>query len=387
MKTLDRYLVNHQVRVVTGVLALFILLMFLTRILEDLETMISNTAPPILALEFFVLNVPPAIPQLLPFAFLLGSILTGHNLMRKGEFTGMLAGGVSPRRIFAGVLVFSAISSILLILIWDRVSIPSAQGAKRVIRQIKGQEEKVTNRGMFAMLPNNRMLHVQTYNQPEQVLLGVTVLEFGGRDGMNLIRRIESPRAKLANQESGLWNLEQATERIFYATQILEAISKRASGAVVAASEEAAKLPIPLTRFHALLPCTLVGSGQGGHSLQEGDPKYMTLLQLTDYIRRIREAGERTTHYRYEFNRRLAYPWNCFGLALAGLVIAIRRGGTHIAIEMAIGLLAASAFYTLQTFLDTLATKGIFEPILSGWIPPVLFSAVGLKMLGRAGVQ
>lgn len=381
MKTLDRYLVGYQLRVVAGVLALFVILIFLTHVIEDLDTMVRNKATVFQSIEFFLLNLPPSIPQLLPFAFLLGSIMTGHTLMRKGEVTGMLAGGVSPRRIFAGVLVISAFASFLLIVVWDRVSIPSAQRANEVIRTIKGQEEKVTERGMFAILPNNRLLHVQTYHGPERILLGLTLLEFGGGDTMKLQRRIESPRAVVIDEDAGLWRLSHVTERVFSSTEVVSA-----TDSIRTATDPISGLtPIPHTTFHSFMDMALVATKSGDRSFKESDPKDMTLLQLNEYIRRIDAAGERTTHYRYEFHRRLAYPWNCLGLAVAGLVIAIRRGGRHIALEMAIGMLVASGFYTLQTFVDTLAVRGFLEPVVAVWTPPLLFAIVGMILLGRAG--
>lgn len=365
MKTLDRYLMGYQAKVVLGILALFLLLVLMVQILEDLDIMVEHNATVWEAVQFYIYNLPYSVPQLLPYAFLLGSVLTAHHLVRKGEVAGMLAAGISPRRIFSGVLLLAAATSILLIIAWDRIAVPARQMSRTVMSQIKDDTTQTTERGIFTVLRDNRILHVQIPGSEDNPMLGVTLLEFNKEDGMRLTRRLDAARARPIESGQGDYMLEDVRIHRYPGTGAGDATSR----SVIVDSTE----------------YQIFESALGESAINRTHYKDMKLLDLRARIKRLEDVNEETVRYRYHFQERIAYPWNCFALALLGLIVPLRRRGMNIVLEMAIALILVVCFYIVQTFFETLGNEGTLNVVLCAWVTPVLFSVGAFWVLERTG--
>lgn len=364
MKTLDRYLMTYQAKLVTGILALFVLLLLMVQVLEDLDLMMRYDATASEAIRFFAYNLPWNIPQLLPYAFLIGSVLTAHHLVRKGEVAGLLAAGISPRRIFSGVLLLAAAASLLLIVAWDRVAIPARAMSRVIESQIKQERTTTTERGLFTVLTENRTLHVQITGSEDIPMVGVTVLEFDQETGMRLERRLDALRARPMKERPGTFQLEEVL------------VHRYPAGATETVSE---------TDWHAALPYQMFEGETAAPAFNPNRYKELPFAHLHDHIQRLEAVGEQTVRYRYHLQERLAYPWNCFALALLGLIVPLRRRGMNMVIELSIALVLVVCFHIVQTFFETLGNEGTLNVMVAAWFTPVAFSAAAFWILERTG--
>lgn len=353
---------TQQARGVSAVLGVFVLLLFMTRVLEDLDNMVQQKASVWTAAQFFLLNLPPDIPRLLPFAFLIGSVFTAHHLVRRGEVTGMLSGGMSPRRIFAGVIYLAVLSSILVTLAWDVLAVPSERAKNALWSEIKQQQTTTGSSGVFHLLSDGRIVHAATFDPVDRVVTGLTLLEFDPVNPVVVQRHIEAAKAKREADDSE-WDLSDV---------VVREMVKSATGETRIDVQF-----VPLLRTSLFTELEDYG----------GRINVMRWQDIRDYIRRLHAAGEEPLRYIYASHVRIAYPWNCLAMALAGVVIAIRRRGTHVVVEVAIAMAVAVAFHSLNSFCESVGESGRLPAWLCAWFPPALLTAVGLRLLGRAGLQ
>lgn len=111
----------------------------------------------------------------------------------------------------------------------------------------------------------------------------------------------------------------------------------------------------------------------------------MTTPELTAFIaKEVAKGKPNVEFYQVEKHRRTSNPFATFILTAMGLAIASRktRGGlgSHIFKGIALG-----AFYlVVLQFSTTFATNGTFSPLISVWVPNILFSFLAIYLVLKA---
>ena len=99
--------------------------------------------------------------------------------------------------------------------------------------------------------------------------------------------------------------------------------------------------------------------------------------ELNDFIAEQRLHGtENIDAFLLEKYRRIAFPFSTFILSFIGVSLASRkkRGGTGI--NIGIGILISFAYILFMQVSDQFSIKGNFPPLLSVWIPNIIFTFV-----------
>ena len=107
----------------------------------------------------------------------------------------------------------------------------------------------------------------------------------------------------------------------------------------------------------------------------------LTLNELDDYIRTLRERGSTGIElFEVEKYTRYTSPFTIFILVFMGVIVASRksRGGTGP--QIALGFLLSFVFILFFTLFRTYAETGALPPVISVWIPNLIFGAISLMM-------
>ena len=103
----------------------------------------------------------------------------------------------------------------------------------------------------------------------------------------------------------------------------------------------------------------------------------MTLPQLNEFIDRqkLRGAAGIST-FEVEYHKRFAAPFAAFILTLIGVTLSCekRKGGMGASIGAGIAL--SFAYILFQTISATFAINAGWPPMLSVWIPNILFAII-----------
>jgi lipopolysaccharide export system permease protein len=142
--------------------------------------------------------------------------------------------------------------------------------------------------------------------------------------------------------------------------------------------------------------------GKGGYQLMEFESYDLsvnfnqnykivpTINELDMTFRDLKKAmaapgnDARTTRDLFlEFHRRLALPFACFVFALIGVPLGLqnRRAGKSSGFSICIALLLF--YYIVLTAGKTLGQKGVISPLISMWLPNILFIGLGIYLFTK----
>ena len=107
----------------------------------------------------------------------------------------------------------------------------------------------------------------------------------------------------------------------------------------------------------------------------------MTLNELDDYIKTLKARGSTGVEvYEVEKYTRYSAPFTILILVFMGVIVSSRksRGGTGL--QIAVGFLLSFIFILFFTLFRTFAEAGSSPPIISVWIPNIVFAIISLGM-------
>jgi len=116
----------------------------------------------------------------------------------------------------------------------------------------------------------------------------------------------------------------------------------------------------------------------------KNDVAAMTIPTARTYLQTLRRAGvDQLEKSLVAYYTKFAYPFANLILVVIGVPIASvrRRGGQ--ALRFAIGLLVAFAYLSAQKLTEPFGYAGTLDPVVTAWLPHVLFAAVALFILWR----
>lgn len=112
------------------------------------------------------------------------------------------------------------------------------------------------------------------------------------------------------------------------------------------------------------------------------DVMAMNYSELNAYIAKKRMEGSKNiASFEVEKDQRTSFPFATFILTIIGVSLSSRkvRGGTGL--HLGIGLLIAFAFILFMQISTTFAASGYGSPLISVWIPNLIFGVVAWFML------
>jgi len=107
----------------------------------------------------------------------------------------------------------------------------------------------------------------------------------------------------------------------------------------------------------------------------------MTLTELDEYIIKLKERGAGNIEvYEVEKFVRFTSPFTVIILTMMGVIVASRksRGGTGF--RIALGFLLSFIFILCFILTKSIAEVGDLDPMLSVWIPNIIFGVIALFM-------
>lgn len=116
----------------------------------------------------------------------------------------------------------------------------------------------------------------------------------------------------------------------------------------------------------------------------QNDVAAMTIPEATDYLNALQRAGAGHLERPFvAYYNKFSYPIANLLLVLIGVPLAAvrRRGGQ--AVRFGIGLLTAFVYLALQKLTEPLGYAGTLSPLLTAWIPHIVFLFVSLIVLWR----
>ena len=305
-----------------------------------------------LVAQIAALRVPYVAMQILPFAVLLGGIISFWRLTRFSELVVARAAGISAWGFLAGPVL------VALLLGLGASTALSPLSSAMLARAERLDQLYLRNVGGITALAGGRLWLRQADDglQPQ----GVAIIS-----GRPMATRELRLGEALRLSEVTIWRLsadDRPLARIEAASALLQPGRWRFEGAVVFGAERVAGAPQSIDFPTELTPERIENSF--------ATPDTLSLWALPEFIRILEDAGFSAIRHRLHFQSLLALPLLAIAMALlaAGFSMrSARRGG--VARMIAGGVSAGFALFVLDKITGEFGEAGTLPVILAAWAP------------------
>ncbi len=355
---LDRYFARRFLQSFLVIGGVFLTLMILIDLIEQVRRFNDINLSFGRLLHLTLLNTPAAISEMLPLLIILSTIALFIGLARSSELVVTRAIGRSGiRALVAPVLLALAIGALAVALL-NPIAAATSEEYQRlsdVLRNDGSSALSISGEGLWLRQGSDAgqsVIHAKgTGNGDGLRLTDVTIIAFSteGKPTQQII----ADRAEL---EDGKWVLTEAKVWTFVDGVNPETTSVR---------HQQLDLPTTLTRERIL--DTL------------GQQDSVSVYDLPQLIRDLREAGFSTKQYEVWLQVQLARPLFLVSMVLIGAAFTMRHvrfGGTGIAVLTAV--LLGFAIYFVRNFAQILGENGQLPIYVAAWAPP--FAAILLSL-------
>jgi lipopolysaccharide export system permease protein len=360
---LDRYIFWQTffgVLIAAGAVCLAIVLVDVVEQLRNVAGIAG--AGTITALRFTLMRTPAILEQALPFAVLVGSIVTFMRLSRSSEVVAMRASGISTWRFLSPVAALALFFGIFTALILG-------PGASRLNAEYEAQQLALTS-NVSVSSGNGQGKSTWTRDRgPQQhytinyltgaqgLYQGVTFYTFDIKNSAFVARY----DAKTAKRDGKSWILSDVTE-----TRVGQA-----------------PVSSPSVTFPLNSIAVQTASGNG-----DSAARAIPVWDLPAAAQSAALSGGSPQRYWLQFHRKLALPITLLAMAMIAAVLSLstsRSGGR--ALTTASAIVAGLVIYFVNDLSGALATTGLAPSWLAAWSPPLaaLFIAMATVSIREDG--
>lgn len=360
MKIIDRYLLRTFLTPFLYCLLAFIMIFVIFDLFDKLNDFIDGKTPIALIAKYYVVLIPSVLIQIVPVSLLLAVLYSLSSLTKNNELTAMRASGISILRLMIPYLSVGLLLSFAVGLINETIGPRAAYWCYNFARE-QGRSDPST-------VYVRSDLAIKNQNTRRSWLVGqFDIRDFSMRNVEVLQQREDTSdefkiRAKEAVWLDGRWWFKDLSVQRYDQESNPMGIPR------FALTEEMADLTEQPTLF-----------------LNEvKDPEFMTALDLHDYLKtHAHRAPSALARIRADMHSRLSMPWTCFIVTLLGIPFGSQTGrkGALLGVALSIGLFFG--YYVLVNVGVGLAKKMVIPAEVGGWLPNLIFLAIGLVMVYR----
>lgn len=324
---------------------------------EKLDNFIEQDLPLTLVVTFLMLKTPLIIAQTSPISLFLSVILVFGLMKKHNEILALKSSGISVYTLLKPVLGFGVLFSVLLFFFSEIVVPLTITHANRIWQEDVKKKPAMVSREKNIWIQGDRSIfHIRYYNPATMTIHGVTLNYFD--KNFSLIRRVDAEKGEFSDNE---WILENVMEQV-----LDHETGNYVSGFFEKKESEFGFVPEDL-----------------GVVIKKSEE--MNFSELLDYIKKIESDGYDASGYKVDLYAKLAFPFVCIVLCLAGTGISIKTGrkeGPGIAVAIGIG--TAFIYWIFYSFCLSLGYGEMLPPILAAWTANLVFICFAVIMLLNA---
>lgn len=373
MKLLDKYILKRFLS--TFFFVVIILLAVITVIdMTDKMDKFAKAELTFLEIAGYYVNFVPWIGSLIaPITIFIATVYVCSSMAGHTEIIAILSSGVSFRRFlypfFIGSLIIASISFVL-----NGWVIPNSNKNKLAFEvQYLKSKYYFDKRNIHIQVASDTYLYMQSYNNSNQTGYHFTLEKF--KDN-KLLEKLTATRIEWDTAKSK-WTLRdwklRRTESIFETTSNNPDIKTNFDEDKKVSSTEIYTSGLTMDTALVIHPKEF----ESDYRKYDG----MTINELNTHVNTLRARGSTGVEvYEVEKYMRYASPFTIFILVFMGAIVASRksRGGTGL--QIAMGFALSFVFILFFTLFRTFAENGAMAPIISVWIPNILFGGISLLM-------
>ena len=360
---LDRYFARRFLLQVAIIMTVFLTLMFLIELIEQVRRFSSSDIGLTKVLYLVSLNIPAAMSTILPLIIILATVSLFIGLARSSELVVTRATGRSGIRALLAPAVVSLVLGVLAVAMLNPIvaaTMNQYQRMSEIYRSGEAAAASLSGEGLWLRQGGEEgqsVIHATGYVPEDSRIFDVTVLSYAQGGGPS--QRIEADAATLENDG---WTLENAK---------IWDLTAEGNPETTAQLAETWRLPSSLTpeRIRETI----------------GGRMNISVWDLPGTIRQLDQAGFSTQRHRVWYHSELSRPIFLVAMMLIGAAFTMRHvrfGGTGVAVLAAV--LLGFGLYFIRNFAEILGENGQIPVLMAAWAPPVASVLLALGLLLQA---
>jgi LPS export ABC transporter permease LptG len=404
MSILTRYVLKEMIGPTFLGFLFYTSIILMQRLFDMAGMIIRRSLAPSAVLKLLLYSLPNIIVLTVPMALLFGILIAIGRLSSDSEIVAMRALGISTRKIYRPVFVFSFLMFLLSLYLINFVMPKGNQQFVALRAELTAAAaERVVKPRAFNADYENLMIFVNDVDRETGQWKGVFVADSRAEDAdMSSPSEMAETLARSQNAEGG--------------DEGLGALSQNASGQrIIVANRGNLELQKPSQDIwmnlygaethiwdpkrpdrydhtgsatqRVLLPTR--GSGELDTSRLARSLREMELRELLDQERMLSKSKFEGDRYArnialVEIHKKFAIPFACIAFGVLGLPLGItnRRGGKSSGFSLSIAIIVF--YYVMISNGEQLAGTGKIPPVVGMWGANLILLALGIYLLTRA---
>lgn len=357
MKLIDRYVLRKFLGTFIYAILLFSAISVAIDLSDRIDDFLEHKVPFVTVLTEYYGNFVPYIVFLLsPMFIFIAVIFFTAQLANRSEIVAIISGGISFYRLLFVPYLFGAALLTALQLYGNHYWVPKSNRTRFEFEsQYLNRKFVSKDRNMHLQMDKETFVYVENYNNKDSIGSKFTLETIQDK---HLTRKISADKIRWKGEKKQ-WALENYTDRRIDSLQ--ESLVK------------GDKLDTTLN----LLPSDF--------ERKVNFKEAMTSVELQAFLEKERRKGVPFIEfYEVELHRRTAIPFATFILTGIGFAIASRKVRGGMGVHLAVGIALSALYIIFLQFSTTFATNGGLSPLLSVWIPNIVFALVAVYLVGKA---
>ncbi len=308
--------------------------------------------------KLFIFSLPSIIVLTFPMSMLLAALMSFGRLSSSSEITAMKSGGISFLRLATPVFVVAFIVSLFTVG-FNELVVPRANTAYEDTLQYEIKNNMAAKSQKHLVLKEvnggnmERLVYIRDFNAETNIMTGISIQEFEGDE----LKVMESAaRAK--------WLVDKW---VMY------------DGTIYSFEENGSEHTLNFKE--QIMP---IKKNPKEVSREQKEPKEMTIRELKQHIKMLKQEYVETGKYELEMHQRFAIPMACFIFALIGVPLGIQPHRSSSTIGFGISVLIIFIYYAIMMFSGALGKGSAIPPMLAAWTPNLIGMVAGAYLIRRA---
>ncbi|MEO0091949.1 MAG: LptF/LptG family permease [candidate division WOR-3 bacterium] len=348
MKVIDRFLIKEFIKYTFLATISVVAIYQIIDLFEELQYFINRRASVFTVLEYYFYSTPSAVSLLLPVGTILACFFVYGVLTRERAMYVFKSAGINIFRLFLPMIILGLLLIIFQFFAYEFITIPMNQKLEKLKRtKIERRTEAIVHKwhNLFVMGENRTVYYIREY-ESNGIMSNFIIAQFD--DNGKVKARYDGTRAIWKDK---LWIAYKIGERIF----LEDSIEK-------------------YTYYDTLIlpirekPVNFI---EETRTIEE-----LNIWQLYQFIRQLKRAGVETAKHEVEFHYRFAQSFiSCILIILSlPLAVTLRKGG--VMFGLGLGLLFSFIYWGLVQTTKAYGQAMVINPMLSAWLPNILFSII-----------
>lgn len=356
VKKFDLYVITKFLGTFFLAIGLIIAISIVFDVSENIDEFIENEAPFKAVVFDYYLNFIPYFANMFSGLFTFIAVIFFTSKMAfNSEIIAVLSGGVSYRRFLQPYMVAAFIIASLSYVLGNYVIPPATQQINDFKFTYIKKKTNNRDRNIHRQIEPNVYIYMERFDANNDYGRKFTIERF---EDQKLVSKLTSDFIRW-DRAKKTWTITNYVIRDIDGYE--ETITKGARiDTVIAMTPEEFKT-------------------------KKEDIETLNYRELLDYIEQLKLRGvDSIEQYEVERHRRAAIPFSSFILTIMGVSLASRKIRGGIGLHLGLGLLGAFTYIMFQQITKTFALSGSISPLMSMWLPNIIYSVIAFVLYRRA---